>query len=462
MLAAVAGASLPAVVAAAPAAGPSQAPSFQFADSSFDLLWMRTDLGVANHSVTRSWIWGPGPGIAGREAYADAPDGSGQRLVQYWDKGRMEVNTPLGDPSSQWFVTSGLLTVELMTGRVQTGNTAFIERAPAQMPIAGDGLDTSAPTYASFLGVSNTPKGEHRQPNRTGQVVTDVIDRSGTTHADPGKSQYPGLRVTQYEAATGHNIPEIFTQFLTQKGPIFQGGGTTSKALFDPWVFTMGLPISDAYWATVQVDGQPQDVLIQAFERRVLTYQPSAPAQWRVQMGNIGQHYYTWRYGGSWDGGTPGPAPLAPTAAALPKQLVIPKLGVRANVENLGRDKNDNFDIPKDWRNVGWYQPGTRPGDVGSAALDGHLNWYGVPQAIFYHLTDMRVGDRYWMRDATGRDRLFIVTETQSCAFDKCPRERIYGDKSGRYMNMITCQGVFDQKTSNYDKRFVVYGKLAE
>src|SRR6185295_11093618 len=47
----------------------------------------------------------------------------------------------------------------------------------------------------------------------------------------------------------------------------------------------------------VRIGGQPHDVLIQAFQRRVLTYVPDNPAAWRVQMGNIGQHYYRWRYG---------------------------------------------------------------------------------------------------------------------------------------------------------------------
>ena len=38
-------------------------------------------------------------------------------------------------------------------------------------------------------------------------------------------------------------------------------------------------------------------MLIQAFERRVLTYTPGNPAAFQVEMGNIGQHYYDWRYG---------------------------------------------------------------------------------------------------------------------------------------------------------------------
>jgi hypothetical protein len=456
-LAALAGGLLPGVAGAAPRAA---APTFAFADGSFDLLWTRTDAGVAAHSVDRSWIWGPAPGVSGLEPYAEAPDGSGQRLIQYWDKGRMEVNNPTADASAPWFVTSGLLTVELMTGRVQTGNTAFTERAPAQIPIAGDGGDAAAPTYASFLNVSNTPRGEHRRPDRRGQVITDVIGRDGTTWVDPGKSRYPGLRVTYFESQTGHNVPEIFMNFLTQRGPVYQAGANATKPLFDPWVFTMGLPISDPYWATVQVAGQPQDVLVQAFERRVLTYQPSAAPQWRVQMGNIGMHYYTWRYGGTWYDGVRGPRALPATAAGLPKQLVIPKIGVRANIEQLGRDKNNNFDIPKDPHNVGWYAPGTRPGDTGSAAIDGHLDWYGIGPVVFWRLGDLRPGDRYWVRDDHGRDRGFVATENATCPYNDCPLQRIFAANDGQHLNLITCHGVFNRSSQNYDRRLVVYGDL--
>jgi hypothetical protein len=47
----------------------------------------------------------------------------------------------------------------------------------------------------------------------------------------------------------------------------------------------------------VRVDGVERLVLVQAFERRVLTYTPSNPDGWRVEAGNVGQHYYEWRYG---------------------------------------------------------------------------------------------------------------------------------------------------------------------
>ena len=44
------------------------------------------------------------------------------------------------------------------------------------------------------------------------------------------------------------------------------------------------------------VGGIQHQVLVQVFERRVLTYTPSNPDGWKVEAGNVGQHYYTWRY----------------------------------------------------------------------------------------------------------------------------------------------------------------------
>ena len=61
--------------------------------------------------------------------------------------------------------------------------------------------------------------------------------------------------------------------------------------------YATGYPITEAYWATVKVAGVAQDVLVQCFERRCLTYTPGNAAGWEVEAGNVGQHYYAWRYG---------------------------------------------------------------------------------------------------------------------------------------------------------------------
>ena len=58
-----------------------------------------------------------------------------------------------------------------------------------------------------------------------------------------------------------------------------------------------GLPVTGAYWVNVRVGGVERPILFQVFERRVLTYNPANPAGWQIEMGNVGRHYFEWRYG---------------------------------------------------------------------------------------------------------------------------------------------------------------------
>jgi hypothetical protein len=55
--------------------------------------------------------------------------------------------------------------------------------------------------------------------------------------------------------------------------------------------------------------------MLQAFQRRILTYNPANASAWRVEMGNVGRQYYEWRYG------TQPPAP-APNSQALEMKRV--------------------------------------------------------------------------------------------------------------------------------------------
>src|SRR5947209_285078 len=131
------------------------ASAVDFAHPAFKRVWDRTDSLVASGQVSRTWFWGPDPRAAAQEQYVDAPSGTGTRLVQYFDKSRMEINDPNANPNTQWFVTNGLLTIELISGQMQIGNNAVVNRYSANIPVAGDSDDTNAPTYASFIAVFN-------------------------------------------------------------------------------------------------------------------------------------------------------------------------------------------------------------------------------------------------------------------------------------------------------------------
>ena len=71
-------------------------------------------------------------------------------------------------------------------------------------------------------------------------------------------------------------------------------GQFVTGPLFNPPFAVSGYPITEPYWVTVPVGGVTEDVLVQCFERRCLTYTPANPDGWQVEMGNIGQHYLRW------------------------------------------------------------------------------------------------------------------------------------------------------------------------
>ena len=272
---------------------PTSSPSTSsFADEAFQRTWARTDSLVAQGLVRRSWYWGPQPNTGAlQEDYAEGP--GGKHLVQYFDKSRMEINNPNADKSNPFYVTNGLLAQEMIIGKMQVGNTQFVDRYSVQIPLASDVDDASAPTYASFRDARR-----NASTNRVNNAVNQTINRDGVITTTTAFDGY-GLKYQFFEAATKHNIPDVFWRFLNERGPVVVNaqGQVRDARLTDPYFYATGYPITEAYWAKVKIEGRAgTDVLIQAYERRVLTYVPSAPEGFKVQVGNIGQHYYDWRY----------------------------------------------------------------------------------------------------------------------------------------------------------------------
>src|SRR5436305_13975236 len=118
----------------------------------------------------------------------------------------MEISHPEADPSGAFYVTNGLLVVEMISGRVQVGDRSYETRSSATANVAGDASDAQAPTYKSFVGVANTTVGDHKAADRTGQSATATLTRAGVVGSDTAKTQYSGLDFVHYEAGGGHNI----------------------------------------------------------------------------------------------------------------------------------------------------------------------------------------------------------------------------------------------------------------
>ena len=256
----------------------------------FARTWARTDQPVATGAVSRTWMWGPEPFGAGYEPYVESP--GGQRAVIYLDKSRMEVTNPYGDQSSPWYVTNGLLVGEMVTGLLQAGDQKFEPRNPAAVNIAGDIDDTVGPMYSTFRGLLTSPA------LFPGQSVNQRVDRMGNVWVDPNMDWYGVTAAYLVEVPNlRHTVASPFWAFMNSSGLVFDGNSTTWAQLFENPFYATGYPIAEAYWATVKVGGTQHDVLIQCFQRRCLTYTPNNPDGWQVEAGNVGQHYYIWRYG---------------------------------------------------------------------------------------------------------------------------------------------------------------------
>ncbi|HEY8293578.1 MAG TPA: hypothetical protein VIG44_13890 [Thermomicrobiales bacterium] len=273
-----------------PLTTPARAAS-SFAAPAFDTQWHQGEALATN-------FWGPlanaTPGLTEQYLYSGT---NKTRLVQYFDKGRMErYDGVTNTPGVQ--VTSGLLAKEMVTGQIQIADDQFMPQSPPDIAIAGD-AGGSAATYADL----GTKAARLLAPaaSKIGQLSNDTIQPSG----DLGSTTLPPIpqtTMTVFDDATKHNVPGAFAQYRERAG-----------------LTNIGYAISEPFHATVKVAGAPSFVMVQVFERRVLTYTDTNPDPYKVEMGNIGQHYYKWRY----PNGAPTAAPAAAPANTPPSSVAL-------------------------------------------------------------------------------------------------------------------------------------------
>ncbi|HEX5166762.1 MAG TPA: PQQ-dependent sugar dehydrogenase, partial [Thermomicrobiales bacterium] len=217
--------------------------------------WAHDDLPVLDGSASRTWLWGSsGFSCPMAEEYAEGPNG--QRMVQYFDKSRMEITQPEGDPSSTWYITNGLLATELMTGNIQLGDTLFEQREPAEINVAGDPDDPSGPTYRTFNSVSD------HAPLTVGTTLTQRINRDGRVWVD---GTFAARRVTAayLDTVTNHTIASPFWDYMHLSGLVFIDGKYLTSPIFENPYYATGRPLTEAYWTSVEVGNVKHDVLAQ-------------------------------------------------------------------------------------------------------------------------------------------------------------------------------------------------------
>ena len=154
-------------------------------------------------------------------------------------------------------------------------------------------------------------------------------------------------------------------------------------------------------------------------------------------------------------------ATLTAVPVGKPVVLEIPSLHIKADIEEVGMDSKGRMEVPSTNMSVAWYKLGFKPGQEGSAVIDGHYDTNTGAPAVFYEIGKLNKGDKVLVTDKQNITYTFEVTDIQIYPYDQLPMKKIFASGGTSTLNLITCQGTFDEKAANYSHRTVVYTKRA-
>jgi LPXTG-site transpeptidase (sortase) family protein len=142
----------------------------------------------------------------------------------------------------------------------------------------------------------------------------------------------------------------------------------------------------------------------------------------------------------------------------LPLRLKIPGINVDVAIEQVGLTSNGEMGVPNGPDDVAWFELGPRPGENGSAVIAGHYGrWKNGEGSVFDDLNKLRKGDILYIEDDMGVTISFVVRESRSYYPDEDASDVFNLNDGKPHLNLITCEGVWDEILKSYSERLVVF-----
>lgn len=150
--------------------------------------------------------------------------------------------------------------------------------------------------------------------------------------------------------------------------------------------------------------------------------------------------------------------------SSLPSRLIIPRLGIDADVQRLGVTRTGNMAAPDNFTDVSWYKFGTVPGQVGSAVMAGHEDNAISLDGIFKRLGELEVGDEIYVEREDGERLRFRVTDKKILPYNLSGKalEEVFNKKDTARLNLITCAGDWLPEAKTNNQRLVIYTELVD
>jgi len=135
-------------------------------------------------------------------------------------------------------------------------------------------------------------------------------------------------------------------------------------------------------------------------------------------------------------------------------RLLIPRIGVDALIEPVGRDANGAMASPSALDVVGWFSQGPSPGEPGDAVIDGHFGLPTVP-AVFRNLRLLQPGDTIQVVWPDGKAIEFRVASSNLVTAGTQPAD-VFSHGGAPRLSLITCAGRWEQDLRTYSDRLIV------
>jgi len=159
----------------------------------------------------------------------------------------------------------------------------------------------------------------------------------------------------------------------------------------------------------------------------------------------------------------PGPAfgPFLPASA--PTRIDIASIGLQStNFVALSVAADGTLNVPGTADEVGLYDGGPTPGQLGPAVLAAHVDSKQGP-GVFYRLGSVKPGAQVSIGRADGSVVTFAVDRVASYPKDQFPTDLVYrGDFNRSEIRLVTCAGAYDKSKGGYLDNVVVFGHLTK
>jgi sortase (surface protein transpeptidase) len=143
----------------------------------------------------------------------------------------------------------------------------------------------------------------------------------------------------------------------------------------------------------------------------------------------------------------------------IPVRISIPAIGVNARVVPLGLNHDQTMQVPTNFADTGWFEPGPEPGEQGAAIIVGHLNSRSGP-AVFQRLRELRVGQVITIRLKGGSTVRYVAKSMIRVSKSRFPTNRVYARTKQPTLRLITCAGKLNRSTGHHPDNYIVFASI--